>query len=288
MCLWPKNSRTPQSKKSSTASHTTASTNEEQEKESEVAEMDYVTSSLINANDIDVGSGDEEKEGVESEEKENEDEKCVSDDECGGDDEDLFNECDPNDPWVVLTEGSEYNDESEQKVIGETLVKVRKLIATIKTSTVLSEYINTLKEKDTFKALRNKSLISDCPTRWNSTSYMINSVLKHKLDLQEFAKTCYELNLPSNQRRKLYELEISENEYTILEILSSILTPFHLTTQLMSKQKDPSMGLCVFSLAKIESYLKNDISNDDAVNSLKFALYEKYKQYFATDGGQRM
>ncbi|CAF1543616.1 unnamed protein product [Didymodactylos carnosus] len=48
------------------------------------------------------------------------------------------------------------------------------------------------------------------------------------------------------------------------------------------------MGLCIFSLAKIESYLKNDISNDDAVNSLKFALYEKYKQYFVSDGEQRM
>ena len=102
----------------------------------------------------------------------------------------------------------------------------------------------------------------DVSTRWNSTYDMIERVLEQQLAVSAVLL----------QRRNLVHLEISPNEWRILEDIVQLLRPFKIATLHLSGEKYPTISALGPLLGEIKKKVAADVSDSVVIREFKRAL----------------
>lgn len=219
-------------------------------------------------------------------------------DEDGDDDDDVDDETNQDlitDNWcqdVITANDSDSEEDDEED--GETteisradvallLRKCRVLIKTINRSHILTKFTN--QERENLKVSRR--LVYDCITRWNSTFYMLESLIQNKPVLLKLFANKRQLSISPKQQEKLALCELSSDEWTCLSHVLQVLKPFREATELLSGSKYPTIGLCLFAIRSIKDYLEiqpNDESN--LSKKLKHFLLVSMNYYFSENDEQ--
>ncbi len=136
------------------------------------------------------------------------------------------------------------------------LKRVRKLISFIHSSSVLHRYVTkemkvyienynrTIPPNDpNAKKLKFKELTLDMKIWWSSTYVLLSRFLFYNSIISsltyDFGKR---MNLTPRQNRKLKKLTFIPFDWTILEILKTVLTPIYHSTKLLSTRKRPTLS----------------------------------------------
>ena len=109
-------------------------------------------------------------------------------------------------------------DSMEHDYIRKCIYKCRALIKMIGKSTVLANSINQWKKEYNVKC----TLSIDFRSRWNSTLFLIETVLRHRLVIIRLIAGKYELDLNSKSTEKLTDLELTKEEWTLLKSLHQV------------------------------------------------------------------
>lgn len=174
------------------------------------------------------------------------------------------------------------NDNNEHIIItkqklSKTIQKSRSLIKTLRRSQILTALINN--EKPMFKITHR--LIADCMSRWNSTFFSLQTLVEHKPILANLFENKRKLPITSKQKEKLTSVELSSDDWIILNNLIEIFKPFYLATNHLSGSTYPTIGLCLFTLRKIKHFLEtNDNGEPDILINLKDLVLESFNSYF--------
>lgn len=161
--------------------------------------------------------------------------------------------------------------------LSETIQKARSLINMIRSSQALTNFV--LIERRTLKILNG--LINDCITRWNSTYMSMKSLRDNKLPVSNLLENKRKLSISSSQKEKLTLLELSTDDWLVIDYLLSIFEPFYQATHLISGSKYSTIGLCLFALRNMKEYLEEDDENQPTILcDLKRLVLESLNHYF--------
>ena len=169
-----------------------------------------------------------------------------------------------------------------QEVIGNILHKCRSTIKMINKSSNLASYMDKLINVHKIR----RSLSNDCKSRWNSTRYMIDNILKLKSLIIQLHSDKHDLHLTNKRKQKLTNLELSSDEWLMIASIEQVLTPFHKATKLMSGQKYATIGTALFTIRKIKSFLETYDENNSFINGMKNLLLEQMIRYIDDDTEQ--
>jgi hypothetical protein len=167
-------------------------------------------------------------------------------------------------------------------------LECRRLVSTIKYSNVfqlfLKDLINEYNNTNEIKIKRSLQL--DVRNRWNSTHYMLESVVIFHPIIDSLFKNIRKMNLTKKQANSLTLLEMSNTCWEIVELLIKVLEPFRHATQLISGAKYLTVGLTLFVLRKLEqNFLEIIRPNDNEIlQKMKQLIHEKLIHY--TTGNQ--
>lgn len=187
-----------------------------------------------------------------------------------------------SDDWCLnLYKSDDKNVVVKEKIHG-TITRCRQLVTMTKKSTILSNYMNQLRNE--LKVTRG--LARDCPTRWNSTFYLIESCLASKNLVAKLFGDKNLLNIRRDVSQKLSTIELQRNDWLILLDLYTVLKPFELATKLMSGKTYPTVGLCYYTLHKLKAYLVDDSIDSDSLKCFKRLLFDEFYFYFYFDENQ--
>ncbi|CAF1541267.1 unnamed protein product [Adineta ricciae] len=180
-----------------------------------------------------------------------------------------------DDGWAedVMTE--DFYTSPDTSSIGALLRKCRALAAMMKRSSLLSAFF----EKECSKVGVQRSLRGDVCTRWNSTLHMVESFLSLKTALGKLFDEKHALGLSRAQSTKLFRLELSSSDWNLLKILSQVLQPFDLATKLLSAQRYPTIGLCLFAIHHIKAFLEDTDDDGELEQRLKSRLLDQITKY---------
>ena len=134
----------------------------------------------------------------------------------------------------------------------------------------------------------NENFYNDFKVRWNTTYIMIDRALKLKTVINEITNNSesipnltvhfikfYNINLKSiilfknklPQKKKLNELIIRPEEWTLLETLNGLLAPFYFATKHIQQQSFPSLSSSkIISNSLIVDYEKRSSMSNKNVN----------------------
>lgn len=171
---------------------------------------------------------------------------------------------------------------SEQRLIHRCIYKCRELVKTIRRCGVLNDLINQWKKEHDVQC----TLSLDVRTRWNSTHLLIKNFMEHRLVIIKLMAEKYELDLDKKQAKKLADLEITREEWIILNNVKQLLHPFSEATRMLSAQKYPTVGLAYFTISGIREYLEEQKPGEDLLNKLKSLLLTQIDRYFDNDDDQ--
>ena len=129
------------------------------------------------------------------------------------------------------------------------------------------------------KTSKCRTLTLDVRTRWNSTFKMIDSFLGLKEVVSKFYDERESLGLSSKQSKKLDYLELTSNDWLLLKILTQLFKPFDLATKLLSAQRYPTIGLCLFVLHHIKLFLEDTDTDNEYLRQLKKFLLISMMHY---------
>lgn len=169
-----------------------------------------------------------------------------------------------------------------QQNIGIIMDKCRSLVKMINKSSNLTSYMDQLKVN---QKIRN-SLSTDCKSRWNSTKFMLENILKFKSLITQLHSDKHDLLLTSKRKSKLTSLELTSDEWRIISSIEQVLTPFYNATKLMSGQKYCTIGTTLFAIRKIKVFLETYVENNSFINELKNNLLEQLIKYIDDDTEQ--
>lgn len=162
-------------------------------------------------------------------------------------------------------------------MIADLIKKCRILIKTINHSHILTDFIT--RQRDIMKISRR--LAHDCVTRWNSTFYLLESLIQNKSVLLKLFNDKHHLSISLKQQKVLGFCELSSDEWTYICHLLHVLKPFREATDLLSGSKYPSIGLCLFTIRTIKDYLEVKLHDESNVSiQLKNFLLESMNHYF--------
>lgn len=171
--------------------------------------------------------------------------------------------------WDEWASGANDFTEIEDSVsLNGALKKLRRTLKLLKKSNI---------QHDLFEGLCKEIGLSghiphDMKVRWNSTYVMISSMLHRKSALQKF----YDVNV---RNAKIRELELTEQDWSLLECATSCLSPFEEATELAS-------GSTYTTSSKAYMLIKGLVSFCEArskrllENRLKDQLLMQLKKYF--------
>ena len=203
------------------------------------------------------------------------DDIITEDESNGGDDRDQ--------PDVENYPHSEETSNISKEMIALLVQKCRILIKTINHSHILTMFTN--REREILQIKRR--LVHDCMTRWNSTFYLLESLIQNKPVLLKLFANKHKLSISSNQQKILGFCELSSDEWTRLSHLLHVLKPFREATELLSGSKYPTIGLCLFAIRTIKDYLEVKLHDESNVSvRLKNFLLESTNRYFNEDDEQ--
>ncbi|CAF1545416.1 unnamed protein product [Adineta ricciae] len=154
------------------------------------------------------------------------------------------------------------------------LKKCRSIATMSRKSSIISNFLRSLS--------LNTIISNDCKSRWNSTSKLIDSVIKNKNSLIKLFLDKRSLKLRKEQFDKLSEIELSIEDWDFLTSLSRVLKPFACSTVMMSGKNYPSIGLAYHAIHKLKSFCESEGENEH-IKELKQLLLEKIYKYFCYD-----
>lgn len=188
-----------------------------------------------------------------------------------------------DDNWSLdLANNHGPNGVDERYKIHGTIIKCRNVVMMTKKSSVLGNYIDQL--RNSLNVTRAFSL--DCPTRWNSTFYLVESFLISKTLLAKLFGEKNLLNIRKDLSEKMAFFELQRNDWLLLLDLHTVLKLFELATKLMSGKKYPTAGLCYYVIVKLKAYL-TDINHDNqSIKYLKQMLLDEFDHYFYSNEEQ--
>jgi len=110
------------------------------------------------------------------------------------------------------------NDESfiesiEQDALRKCIYKCRELVKMIRKSTILIGFIDQWKKDYNVKSTLNL----DSRSRWNSTLFLIETIIEHRMVIIRLMAEKYELELKKKQTNKLIDLEITKEKWMLLK-----------------------------------------------------------------------
>ncbi|XP_060794798.1 zinc finger BED domain-containing protein 4-like [Neoarius graeffei] len=120
-----------------------------------------------------------------------------------------------------------------------------------------------------------KKLRQDVPTRWNSTLYMLQSLLEQKLALASYAA---EYELPCT---------FTIHQWKLIENTISILSPFEELAQQISSSTASAADVipCIRALTRL---LEKTVESDHSVKTAKTVLLEAVRRRFADIDTQKL
>ena len=180
----------------------------------------------------------------------------------------------------VVSEPDHSND--LEMVISNILKKCRSIIKMIKKSSNLTSYMDKLKAANKIRS----GLSIDCKSRWNSTKFMIDNMIKLKSLVVQLHSEKHDLSLTKGQKGKLTKLELTSDQWRMLMSINQVLTPFYNATKLMSGQKYSTIGTALFAIRKIKAFLETYVENNSFVNEMKNALLDQMIKYIDEDKEQ--
>lgn len=166
-----------------------------------------------------------------------------------------------------------------QKVIS----KSSKLVAHFKHS---AKATNALREKQHQQGLPQHKLVQSVITRWNSVGDMFDRLLE-----QRWAITAVLCDKRVTKMSDARVLELKDEEWLVVEQMSSCLKPLKKATETLSMEKHVSISLVapvMFTL--VNRYLQIEETDSVLVNNFKTSVREdirrRYPQLFIEDEGE--
>ena len=175
-----------------------------------------------------------------------------------------------NDGWADdITTQIDQGTPPECQSIGSLLKKCRQLTTMVKKSSKIKNFFD--RAQPTTGVCR--TLRIDVRTRWNSTLKMVDSFLSLRETICKFFDAKESLGLRPKQVEKLDRLELNSNDWSLLKILGQLLKPFDLATKLLSAQRYPTIGLCLFVLHHLKLFLEDTDADNELLrgNSKSFS-----------------
>lgn len=203
---------------------------------------------------------------------------CSSDEDV--EDEEFDQDDDSSASSMDTDEDEDYLSPVDMQDITIAMGKCRTIIATIRKSGILSEFVHTLAVDQSIKA----ELISDMRVRWNSSYKMLQRVLLYQVVLDKLYEQLDSLlGITDQQRRKLVNSKINGNEWNLIQALRRVLERFDEATKVLSGQNYPTLSLSYAIVNSLSHYLNN--RSDDAIeNKIKELLLNSFDKYTNRDG----
>jgi hypothetical protein len=167
-----------------------------------------------------------------------------------------------------------------QEDIATLMKKCRSIVKLINKSTILMNYVVTLKSQ--YKISRSLQL--DCKSRWNSSYHLIETIIKYKKIINKINSEKHDIGLNKKQTTKLYSIELDQYEWKMLELLEFVLKPVVEATQLISGSQYPTIGISYFAIVQIRDFLEDpadvDVNDWKLLSDLKTMLLKQVQKYF--------
>ncbi|XP_028796353.1 zinc finger BED domain-containing protein RICESLEEPER 2-like, partial [Neltuma alba] len=120
------------------------------------------------------------------------------------------------------------------------------------------------------KRLKEKKLIIDCPTRWNSTYKMLSTALKFKVVFPAY-----------KEREPHYNYAPSEEDWNKVEKICKLLKVFNLATHVISGSEYPTANLYLPEVWRVKQVIDNAIEDDDFfITDMASSMKEKFDKYW--------
>ena len=174
------------------------------------------------------------------------------------------------------------------QMVKDVIDKTREIVNTIKASSILTSFIE--RRRLNFNACLKKQkkikrrLIINVRTRWNSTYKMLYTVSIYRDFINDLFKSKGSLGLTARQRRKLTRVELSSDQWDLLNMIISLLHPFYSATKVLSNTKYPTIGSALYLMKSLEEYL-NVEDNNEFLNALKSIVLDKGRVRVCTENG---
>ncbi|CAF3627229.1 unnamed protein product [Rotaria sp. Silwood1] len=172
------------------------------------------------------------------------------------------------------------------QMIKDVIDKTREIINTIKGSSILTSFIEKKRLHFNARVKKQKKikrrLIIDVKTRWNSTYKMLHTINLYRNLINDLFKSKGTLGLSVKLRRKLTRVELSTDEWDILNLIISLLYPFYSATKVLSNTKYPTVGSALYLMKGLEEHLTKE-DNNELLNNLKKIIFNKFGQYIIDD-----
>ncbi|CAF3243510.1 unnamed protein product, partial [Rotaria sp. Silwood2] len=159
---------------------------------------------------------------------------------------------------------------SEEVVLDDLQQKLREVIL------IARDIVNTTKKNI------KRRLSIDVRTRWNSTYKMLSTMNIYRDVINDLFKSKGSLGLTSKQRRKLTRIELSTDQWDLLEMVIALLQPFYSATKLLSNSKYPTIGASLYVIRSLEDLFQKD-ENNLVLNALKSMGLTKFQKYMFDD-----
>ena len=169
-----------------------------------------------------------------------------------------------------------------QQIIGGILGKCRSTIKMINKSCNLSSYVEILKDSHDLK----NNLSIDCKNRWNSTKFMITNLLKYKSLFGQLHSDKHILSLNHKIKAKLGNLELTADDWFIIQSIEQVLTPFEKATKMMSGQKYPTVGIAFCATRMIKDFIESNEETNTFIYEMKHLSLAQLVHYIDSDTDQ--
>ena len=140
------------------------------------------------------------------------------------------------------------------KDVAKLLTRSRKLVGHFKHSCLAAEALST-KQKQLKPEQQPLNVVQDASTRWNSTFYMLERLVKLRVSLT--AVLCDEQITPKRDDR---DMLLRDTEWSLAEHLIDLLGPFEIATTAVNAQRYVTMSLQL----PIAAQLFMEVSASDA------------------------
>ncbi len=167
-------------------------------------------------------------------------------------------------------------------LIGEILRRCRKTINVVNKSSIIHAAVEKMARPNI-----NVNLTVDMKVRWGSTNKMIEHFLIYRPILDKLIDALPSLEgLTKHQKKKLSDLQLSDNEWTTLEVLSNTLQMFARATEMLSGSTYPSLAMAYPVLHSLRFYLGNP-GKSPMENTIKAALTKSFDKYIRRSADSR-
>lgn len=153
-----------------------------------------------------------------------------------------------------------------QRSVNDALANARKIVGHFKHSQLAQSRLEDIQVQMQGEGTTPNRLVQDVQTRWNSSYYMIQSLLKEKRPLCVYGG---DYNLPAT---------LSANEWVLLEKIVTVLEPFKELTKKISSATSTAADV-IPAITVLKRLLAEDNNTD---SGMKSTLLEAVKRRFST------